>query len=121
MSGVVPYLQTACDKPRHKGGGRGELQPREPVNGCGLTLSYCCCSGEAGVPFRLLETHATEWIPDELKVTVNVRVDARLVPSLASPSDGTTRSLHLHNNLANAHTFFPLVLSVNAHSPAGVM
>ncbi|BDA51114.1 hypothetical protein COCOBI_17-3340 [Coccomyxa sp. Obi] len=40
---------------------------------------------EASVPFTLLKTHATEWTPNGLQPTLNVRVDARLVPSPESP------------------------------------
>lgn len=52
------------------------------------------------MPFRLLETGATEWSPDGVQPTLNARVDARLVPSLASP-DGAhhfylARSSHFH-------------------------
>ncbi len=48
-------------------------------------------AGEAGVPFRLLETAGTDWSPDGLQPTVNARVDARLVPSPTSP-DGECKS-----------------------------
>ena len=41
------------------------------------------------LPFRLLQTHPTGWTPDQAVVTLNARMDARLVPSPAS-SDGTS-------------------------------
>ena len=37
--------------------------------------------------FQLLETHASDWTPDQAAVTLNARMDARLVPSPAS-TDG---------------------------------
>ena len=43
------------------------------------------------MPFRLLETAGIDWTPDGLQPTVNARVDARLVPSTASP-DGERKS-----------------------------
>lgn len=39
-----------------------------------------------GFAFQLLSTHDSTWTPDEAKVTLNTRLDARLVPSPASPS-----------------------------------
>ena len=58
------------------------------------------------MPFRLLETHATEWTPIKLKPTLNVRVDARLVPSPANP-DGAAGFCHLHYSPAqNALVLF---------------
>jgi len=38
-----------------------------------------------GFPFQLLPTHDTTWTPHQAKVTLNARMDARLVPSPASP------------------------------------
>ena len=36
-------------------------------------------------PFRPLQMHPTDWTPDQALVTLNARMDARLVPSSASP------------------------------------
>ena len=38
-----------------------------------------------GFPFQLLPTHGTVWTPSQAKVTLSARMDARLVPSPASP------------------------------------
>lgn len=38
-----------------------------------------------GFPFQLLPTHGTSWTPSQAKVTLSARMDARLVPSPASP------------------------------------
>lgn len=47
----------------------------------------------AQLQFQLLETHASDWTPDQADVTLNARMDARLVPSPASP-DGRSCLLH---------------------------
>ena len=49
-------------------------------------------------PFRLLQTQPTDWTSDQAVITLNARMDARLVPSPASP-DGTptARSCALHD------------------------
>ena len=38
-----------------------------------------------GFPFQLLPTHDSTWTPAHAKVTLNARLDGRLVPSPASP------------------------------------
>ena len=38
-----------------------------------------------GFPFQLLPTHDSTWTPEHAKVTLNARLDGRLVPSPASP------------------------------------
>ena len=45
-------------------------------------------SGEGcpeGFAFQLLPTHDSTWEPNEAQVTLSARLDARLVPSPASP------------------------------------
>lgn len=38
-----------------------------------------------GFAFQLLPTHESPWTPDQAKVALSARMDARLVPSPASP------------------------------------
>lgn len=38
-----------------------------------------------GFPFQLLPAHASTWTPEHAQVTLNARLDGRLVPSPASP------------------------------------
>ena len=40
---------------------------------------------QEGFPFQLLPTHDSTWTPAHAKVTLNARLDGRLVPSPASP------------------------------------
>ena len=48
----------------------------------------------AQFPFRRLETHASDWKADDATVALNARMDARLVPSPASPDGAPQLTEH---------------------------
>ena len=48
------------------------------------------------VQFRTVQTHETAWTALDLRVVLNCRLDARLVPSASSPEGVRLVVLHLH-------------------------
>lgn len=48
-----------------------------------------------GLPWRLLETHETEWNPSDVAPTLNIRLDGRIVPTAAPPGSARVSFSHL--------------------------
>jgi hypothetical protein len=60
-----------------------------------VSVMTCCqtlmAGALGGIPFRLLETHDSDWAAVAVRPTLNVRMDAILVPSPSSPDGGCPR------------------------------
>ena len=79
-----------------------KLRLSTPIGWDCLAVSYCHrqleldpAPGMAGVAFKLLSTHQTDWQASEAKVTLSARCDARIVPSSSSPGGARVAYSHI--------------------------